>query len=62
MKHLDLTPSAEFAVRRISHLRMIAIGRRAQACGAARLAARLYRAGASGSRAIRLATTAPVSP
>lgn len=52
----SVTGRAEFAVRRVTHMHMIRTGRRAQACGAARTAARLYRAGMSGAAAVSVAT------
>lgn len=50
-----LTEAREFLVRRLAHQRMIFAGRRAQACTAARLAAKLYKAGASVDSAARRA-------
>lgn len=50
-----VTTSREFLTRRLAHERMIRAGQHAQACGAARLAARLYRSGASVDAAARRA-------
>lgn len=50
-----VTPPREFLTRRLAQERMIRAGDRARACGAARLAARLYRSGASVDAAARRA-------
>jgi hypothetical protein len=50
-----ITTPREFLARRLAHERLIRTGKRAQACSAARLAARLYAAGASVDAAARRA-------
>lgn len=50
-----ITTTREFLARRLAHERMLRSGDRAHACGAARLAARLYAGGASVDAAARRA-------
>lgn len=50
-----ITTQREFMARRLAHERMLRAGERSQALGAARLAARLYAAGASVDAAARRA-------
>ena len=56
-----ITDPREFAARKLAISRMIAAGDRAHAKQAHRLAARLYREGASVDRAARLATQALIA-